>query len=228
MENSGYFIIAGLGNPGRQYEGSRHNAGFEVIDRLIERYGSSGPVRFGRSMTGKTLIGGRKVLLVKPLTYMNRSGEALREIVQFYKVDPAQSLLVISDDIDLPLGSLRIRAKGSAGGHNGLKDIIQNLGTDQFCRIRVGVGAKPNAEYDLADYVLGHFSAQEKKVMEEAADKAAQAAACLLEQGPDAAMNLYNTRKTGKKKKRAESEKETGLEDPERAAGGIAGLQHNN
>lgn len=208
MENSGYFIIAGLGNPGRQYDGSRHNAGFDVIDRLVDRYGISGPVRFGRSMTGKGIIGGRKVLLVKPLTYMNRSGEALREIVQFYKTDPSEGLLVISDDIDLALGALRIRAKGSAGGHNGLKNIIQNLGTDQFCRIRVGVGAKPGADYDLADYVLGHFSHEERKVMEEAVDKAADAAACLLEKGPDAAMNLYNTRKSSKKKKKAEQEQE--------------------
>ena len=135
-----YYIIAGLGNPGRKYDGSRHNAGFDVIDELVDRFRISGPIRFGRSMIGKGVIGGKKVILVKPLTYMNLSGEAVREIVSYYKIDPADHLIVISDDIDLPVGHLRIRKKGSAGGHNGLKNIILHLGDDEFTRIRIGVG----------------------------------------------------------------------------------------
>ena len=140
-----YYIIAGLGNPGRKYDGSRHNAGFDVIDELVDRFRISGPIRFGRSMIGKGVIGGKKVILVKPLTYMNLSGEAVREIVSYYKIDPADHLIVISDDIDLPVGHLRIRKKGSAGGHNGLKNIILHLGDDEFTRIRIGVGGKPES-----------------------------------------------------------------------------------
>ena len=174
-----FFIIVGLGNPGRKYDGSRHNAGFDVIDALVDRYHIGGPERFGKSMIGKGKIGDRKVILVKPLTYMNLSGEAVQEIVHFYKVDPGEDLLVISDDIDLEAGRLRIRKKGSAGGHNGLKNIVRHLGTEEFARIRVGVGAKPDPDYDLADYVLGHFSPEERKkapkvrkTEEQTADKA--------------------------------------------------------
>ncbi len=196
-----YYVIAGLGNPGRQYDGSRHNAGFDVIDELVDRFRISGPVRFGRSMIGKGVIAGEKVILMKPLTYMNLSGEAVQEVVQYYKVNPADHLIVISDDIDLPVGHLRIRKKGSAGGHNGLKNIIQHLGTGEFTRIRVGVGGKPDPRADLANHVLGHFSGEDKAVMEEAYGKAADAVACILEQGPDRAMNLYNTRKEKREKK---------------------------
>lgn len=195
-----YYIIAGLGNPGRKYDGSRHNVGFDVIDELVDRFRISGPVRFGKSMTGKGVIGGRKVILMKPLTYMNLSGEAVQEIVSYYKVDPADHLIVISDDIDLPVGHLRIRKKGSAGGHNGLKNIIQHLGTSEFTRIRVGVGGKPDPDADLANHVLGHFTGEDKTVIEEACRKAAEAVECILEQGPDRAMNLYNTAKQKKKK----------------------------
>ena len=158
-----FFIIVGLGNPGRKYDGSRHNAGFDVIDELVDRYHIGGPERFGKSMIGKGRIGDRKVILVKPMTYMNLSGEAVQEIVHYFKADPSEDLLVISDDIDLEAGRLRIRKKGSAGGHNGLKNIVQHLGTEAFARIRVGVGAKPDPDYDLADYVLGHFSGEEKE-----------------------------------------------------------------
>lgn len=196
-----YYIIAGLGNPGRKYDGSRHNAGFAVIDELIERYKIYNPVRFGKSMIGKGTIAGRKVILVKPLTYMNLSGEAVQEICSYYKADPADHLVVISDDIDLPVGHLRIRKKGSAGGHNGLKNIIQHLGTTEFTRIRVGVGGKPDPRADLANHVLGHFSSEERTSMEEAYANAADAVACILEQGPDKAMNLYNTRKEKREKK---------------------------
>ena len=126
-----YYIIAGLGNPGLKYDGTRHNVGFKVIDELADRFHIDRPVRFGKSMIGKGTIGGEKVILVKPLTYMNLSGEAVREICSYYKADPADHLIVISDDVDLPVGHLRIRKKGSAGGHNGLKNIILHLGTDE-------------------------------------------------------------------------------------------------
>ncbi|MBE5998088.1 MAG: aminoacyl-tRNA hydrolase [Sarcina sp.] len=196
-----YFIIVGLGNPGRKYDGSRHNVGFDVIDELVDRFHVGGPDRFGKSMIGKGRIGDRKVILVKPLTYMNLSGETVQEIVHYYKADPALDLVVISDDIDLEAGRLRLRKKGSAGGHNGLKNIVQHLGTTDFPRIRVGVGAKPDPDYDLADYVLGHFSAQEKKIMEEAVSKAADAVACIVTDGVDLAMNRYNTPRKKKEKR---------------------------
>lgn len=196
-----YFIIVGLGNPGRKYDGSRHNVGFDVIDELVDRFHIGGPDRFGKSMIGKGRIGDRKVILVKPLTYMNLSGEAVQEIVHYYKADPALDLVVISDDIDLEAGRLRLRKKGSAGGHNGLKNIVQHLGTTDFPRIRVGVGAKPDPDYDLADYVLGHFSVQEKKIMEEAVSKAADAVACIVTDGVDLAMNRYNTPRKKKEKR---------------------------
>lgn len=196
-----YYIVVGLGNPGRKYDGSRHNAGFGVIDELADRFGINRPVHFGKSMIGKGVIGGEKVILVKPLTYMNLSGEAVQEICSYYKVDPCVDLVVISDDIDLPVGHLRIRQKGSAGGHNGLKNIIQHLGSSDFTRIRIGVGGKPNPGADLANHVLGHFSGDEREVMEEAYKKAADAVVCILEQGPDRAMNLYNTKKVKREKK---------------------------
>ena len=151
------FIIAGLGNPTLQYEGTRHNVGFDVIDMLADRYNISVDGRKGRALIGKGMIGGKKVLIVKPQTYMNMSGESLRELVNYYKIDQEHELLVIYDDISLDVGQLRIRKKGSAGGHNGIKNIIANLGTDVFPRIKIGVVEKPN-KYALADYVLGHFS----------------------------------------------------------------------
>ena len=194
-----FFIIVGLGNPGRKYDGSRHNVGFDVIDELVDRWHIGGPDRFGKSMIGKGRIGDRKVILVKPMTYMNLSGEAVQEIVHYYKADPSRDLVVISDDIDLETGHLRIRKKGSAGSHNGLKNIVQHLGTGDFPRIRIGVGAKPDPSFDLADYVLGHFTSEEKKVMEEAVGKAAEAVACMVSDGVDIAMNRYNTPKNRKK-----------------------------
>ena len=189
-----YYIIAGLGNPGRKYDGSRHNVGFDVIDELVDRFRISGPVRFGKSMTGKGVIGGRKVILMKPLTYMNLSGEAVQEIVSYYKVDPADHLIVISDDIDLPVGHLRIRKKGSAGSHNGLENIILHLGAQDFIRIRVGVGDKPEG-WDLADHVLAKITGPEKTAIEEAERAAAKAAAAIITDGVDKAMNRYNTAK---------------------------------
>ena len=185
------FIIAGLGNPTLQYEGTRHNVGFDVIDMLADRYNISVDGRKGRALVGKGIIEGQKVLLVKPQTYMNLSGESLRELVNYYKIDEEHELLVIYDDISLDVGQLRIRKKGSAGGHNGIKNIIANLGTDVFPRIKIGVGEKPK-KYDLADYVLGHFQGDEKKLMEEAYDRAAVAVAEILTDGPDKAMNDFN------------------------------------
>lgn len=194
-----FFIIVGLGNPGRKYDGSRHNVGFDVIDELVDKYRIGGPERFGKSMIGKGRIGDRRVILVKPLTYMNLSGEAVREVVHYFRADPENDLVVISDDIDLEPGQIRIRKKGSAGSHNGLKNIVLHLGSGNFARIRVGVGGKPDPDYDLADYVLGHFKGEEKKVMEEAVARAAQAAACMAQDGVDLAMNRFNTPRKKKK-----------------------------
>lgn len=206
-----YYIIAGLGNPGRKYENSRHNVGFHVIDELVDMYHIDGPTRFGKSFIGKGRIGAQKVILMKPLTYMNLSGEAVREVVDYYKVDPTDHLIVISDDIDLEVGHLRLRKKGSAGGHNGLKNIIQHFGSDEFMRIRVGVGAKPSPDADLAAYVLGRFHGEDRKIMEEAEKRAAEAAACIVQEGMDLAMNRYNT----PKKKKPKKPKKSNGTDPE-------------
>lgn len=195
-----FFIIVGLGNPGRKYDGTRHNVGFDVIDELVDRFHIGGPEKFGKSMIGKGRIGDRKVILVKPMTYMNLSGEAVQEIVHYFKTDPEQDLVIISDDIDLQVGQLRIRKKGSAGGHNGLKNIVQHLGSGNFARIRVGVGGKPDPDFALMDYVLGHFSGDDKKVMEEAVSKAADAVACMVTEGADLAMNRFNTPRKKKQK----------------------------
>ncbi len=188
------YIIAGLGNPGRQYEGTRHNVGFAVIDELADIYDINNPSRFGKSLAAKGRIEGIPVLLMKPLTYMNLSGEAVREAVDYYKVDPETHLIVISDDIDQPVGQLRVRGKGSAGGHNGLKNIIQHLGTDAFARVRVGVGAKPSPDANLADHVLGHFQGEDKENIAIAEKKAADAVKTLMTDGVDAAMNRFNKR----------------------------------
>ena len=185
------FIIAGLGNPTLQYEGTRHNVGFDVIDMLADRYNISVDGRKGRALIGKGMIGGQKVLLVKPQTYMNLSGESLRELVNYYKIDEEHELLVIYDDISLDVGQLRIRKKGSAGGHNGIKSIISHLGTNVFPRIKVGVGEKPSG-YDLADYVLGHFSKDDRAKMQEGYIRAMHAAEMLVAGDVEQAMNEYN------------------------------------
>lgn len=184
-------LIAGLGNPGMKYHGTRHNMGFDVIDRLVDtwRIGQSG-IKF-HAMVGSGVIEGEKVLLMKPLTYMNLSGNAVAEAAAFYKIDPASQLIVISDDIALDPGRIRIRKKGSAGGQNGLKHIIERLGTDEFTRVRVGTGAKP-ADWDLADWVLSRFSKEDRALVDEALDRAARACAEIVKNGADSAMNLYN------------------------------------
>ena len=188
------YLIAGLGNPGREYENTRHNAGFASIDRLAEKNHISIDMKKFQALCGTGYIGGQKVLLLKPQTYMNLSGESLRAACDFFKIDPEQELIVIYDDISLAPGQLRIRAKGSAGGHNGIKSIISHLGTQVFLRVKVGVGEKPQG-WDLADYVLGHFSRAEQQVMQESFDRAADAAAALLSEEVQQVMNEYNTHK---------------------------------
>ena len=191
------YIIAGLGNPTKEYEGTRHNVGFDVIDRLSERYNIDVTMEKHRALIGKGMIAGQKVILVKPQTYMNLSGESIRSVIDYYKVDPETELLVIYDDISLGVGQLRIRAKGSAGGHNGIKNIIANLGTDVFPRIKIGVGEKPK-KYDLADYVLGHFSKEDRELMEDGYDRADHAVGMILNGEIEAAMNQYNRKVTPK------------------------------
>ena len=185
------FLIAGLGNPGRQYEKTRHNMGFDTIDELIDRHRIPQGGIAHKAMYGKGMIAGEKVLAVKPLTYMNLSGESLREWVNYYKLDPETEMVVIYDDIDLDPGQIRIRKKGSAGGHNGIKSIIAQLGTQNFYRIKVGVGAKPRGG-DLADYVLGRFSSDERIAVDKAICDAADAVEMILRDGIESAMNHYN------------------------------------
>ena len=185
------FIIAGLGNPTLRYEGTRHNVGFEVIDTLADKYNIAVETRKSRALIGKGVIAGQKVILVKPQTYMNLSGESIGALADYYKIDEENELLVIYDDVSLDVGQLRIRRKGSAGGHNGIKNIIAHLGTDVFPRIKVGVGEKPKG-YDLADYVLGHFSGEDRGIMRESYRKAADAVEMILEGDLSGAMNTYN------------------------------------
>ena len=185
------FVIVGLGNPTLQYEGTRHNVGFDVIDRLADKYNITVETRKSRALIGKGIIEGKKVILAKPQTYMNLSGESVRSLTDYYKIDEGQELLVIYDDVSLGVGQLRIRKKGSAGGHNGIKNIISHLDTDVFVRIKIGVGEKPK-RMDLADYVLSRFSKDEREEMEAGYEKAVRAAAMILNGETDAAMNEYN------------------------------------
>ncbi|MCF0122537.1 MAG: aminoacyl-tRNA hydrolase [Ruminiclostridium sp.] len=185
------WLVVGLGNPGPKYDWTRHNMGFLVIDELAEREKIPVQRLKFRALTNTALIGGQSVLLMKPTTYMNLSGRAVGEAAQFYKIPP-ERVLVISDDVALPQGKLRVRRSGSAGGHNGLKDIIAHLGTDQFPRVKVGVGGKPHPDSDMADWVLGKFTGQDRKVMEEAIARAADAVTLFLDQGADQAMARFN------------------------------------
>lgn len=185
------WLLVGLGNPGSKYESTRHNMGFLAVDGLARRKGFRfNKLRF-RAWTAEWMVNGEKVLVMKPQTYMNLSGESVGEAARFYKI-PADHVVVISDDISLPVGKLRIRTGGSAGGHNGLKNIIQHLGTDQFPRVRVGVGEKPHPDYDMADWVLGKFQGEDKKAIDGAVKRAADAVECFLKEGPDRAMNRFN------------------------------------
>ena len=183
-------MLAGLGNPGQQYVQTRHNIGFRVIDFLTVELKASMPREKFNGLIFTAEAAGKKILLVKPQTYMNESGRCLLELLQFYKLEHS-ALTVIYDDIDLEPGQLRIRKQGSAGGHNGIKDIIRQLGTEKFLRIKVGVGAKPKG-WDLADHVLGRFSTEDRKLVDEAIAKAAKAVDIIITQGTDAAMNEYN------------------------------------
>ncbi|MCI9102660.1 MAG: aminoacyl-tRNA hydrolase [Lachnospiraceae bacterium] len=188
------YIIAGLGNPTKEYEKTRHNAGFDAIDVLAEKHGIQITERKHKAFCGTGFIGGERVLLAKPQTFMNASGESLREAADFYKIRPEQ-VIVIYDDISLRVGQLRIRTKGSAGGHNGIKSIIAHLGSQDFPRIKIGVGAKPD-RMDLADYVLSRFSQTDRQMMEDAFQDAADAVEFMLADGADAAMNRYNRKKS--------------------------------
>ena len=185
------WLVVGLGNPGEQYEGTRHNVGFLAVDQLAEELRIPVQRLKFKALTNTAEIAGHKVLLMKPVTYMNLSGEAVQEAAAFYKVPP-ERILVLSDEVALAPGKLRVRRSGSAGGHNGLKNIIAHLGTDQFPRIRLGVGQKPHPHYDMADWVLGKFQGEDKKAVESAVKRAAQAVECLIEKGVDQAMNQYN------------------------------------
>lgn len=194
------FVIAGLGNPKKEYDNTRHNIGFALIDALAEKYRISVLSSRCRALVGKGIIEGHKVILAKPLTYMNLSGESIRPLADYYKIDPSTELIVVSDDVNLPPGQIRIRKKGSAGGHNGLKSVIGQLGSEEFYRIRIGVGEKPKG-YDLADYVLGHFSKEEQLLMKEGVDKAVQAAKWMLDGEIDRAMNEFNRKVTARDEK---------------------------
>ena len=185
------WLIVFLGNPGPRYEMTRHNAGFMAADAMAkEKNVSINKARF-KALTATCDIGGESVLLMKPQTFMNLSGDAVAQAAKFYKIPP-EHVIVVSDEISLPIGKLRIRTKGSAGGHNGLKDIIAKLGTDAFPRIRIGVGTPPHPDYDMADWVLSSFKNQDAEDMLAAAERAAQAAQCYIAQGADRAMNRFN------------------------------------
>ena len=185
------WLLVCLGNPGDKYENTRHNVGFMVADEVAERRNAPIQKLKFKALTNILTISGEKVLVMKPTTYMNLSGEAVRQAVDFYKVPP-ERVLVISDDTALAVGRLRIRKGGSAGGHNGLKSIIQHLGSDQFPRVRVGVGEKPHPDYDMADWVLGKFVGEDKKAIDGAVKRAADAVECLIAEGCDKAMNKFN------------------------------------
>ena len=191
------FIIVGLGNPGKDYENTRHNVGFDAIDTLVDKYHVPESGIQNKAKIGKGVIDGQKVLLAKPLTFMNLSGEAVRGLVDYYKVDPESELLIIYDDISLEPGNIRIRKKGSAGGHNGIKSIISHLGTQNFQRIKIGVGEKPK-NWDLADYVLSRFSKEDRVMVEESLKNVTHAVSLIVQGDTDEAMNLYNKKQTSK------------------------------
>ncbi len=185
-------LIVGLGNPGRQYDKTRHNAGFMVVDRLVEKHAAGVPAkaRFNAAVT-ECKLGAEAVLLMKPTTFMNRSGSSVAEAVRFYKLEPAKDVLVLVDDVALPAGAIRLRPGGGAGGHNGLTDITKALGADTYARLRIGVDATPEF-MDQADYVLGRFTDEQWPLVDSALKRSAEAAELFATQGLDAAMNRFN------------------------------------
>lgn len=187
------YLIAGLGNPSRTYEGTRHNIGFTMIDAIGNKFGIDVTTKKHKALVGRGIIDGMRVILAKPQTYMNLSGESVREIADFYKIEP-ENIIIIYDDISLDVGQLRIRKKGSAGGHNGIKNIIAHLGTQEFPRIKVGIGNKPEG-WDLADYVLSKYSKAEQEALEEASEGVIGAVKLMLMDDIEAAMNKYNAKK---------------------------------
>lgn len=199
------YVIVGLGNPGKQYEQTHHNMGFITIDYLAEKLDVSvNKIKF-KGLMGEANYKGEKVILLKPQTYMNLSGESVREIMQFYKVD-IENLIVIYDDIDLDTGKIRIRAKGSAGTHNGMRNIVFQMQSDEFPRIRIGIRGGMYEKIGLRDFVTGGFTKEEVPLLEDAVDRAAKAALCIVSDGIDTAMNRYNLR--DKKPKKAEESDE--------------------
>ncbi len=190
-EDGNMFVIVGLGNPEKKYFHTRHNVGFDTIDALSDKYGIGLTETKFKAVYGKGRIGNERVILVKPLTYMNLSGEAVAPICNYFKVDTKENLIVISDDVELDVGKIRVRPKGSSGGHNGLKNIIALLGHQEFSRIRIGVGKKPK-EWDMVDWVLGHFEGEDATAIKDGIDKACGAVIEIIENGPDSAMNKFN------------------------------------
>ena len=186
------YVIAGLGNPGRKYEGTRHNSGFAALDILAERYRIPVASERMKGLCGSGLIDGEKVLLVKPQTYMNLSGEAVGKAVRYYHLDPGSDVLVVYDDLDLPVGNLRLREAGSAGGHNGIKSIIAHLSTQQFCRIRVGIGS--DKKEDTRDYVLSGFWGEDIEKWQGAIDEASKACVEFINNRFQDVMNRHNRR----------------------------------
>jgi PTH1 family peptidyl-tRNA hydrolase len=184
------YIIVGLGNPGKEYEGTRHNAGFMVIDRMAEKYGIDVNDEKFKGLLGKGIVEGNKVLLVKPQTYMNNSGECVRSVMDYYKAD-IDDVIVVFDDISLEPGKLRLRPKGSAGGHNGIKSIIAHLGSEGFKRVKFGVGDKPKG-WDLVDWVLGRFKAEDANEIEAGIERACAALVWIMNEGIESGMNHFN------------------------------------
>ena len=193
-ETGNMIVIAGLGNPEKKYFGTRHNIGFDVIDALSDKYNIELTETKFKAAYGKGRIGSQRVILAKPLTYMNLSGEAIRPLCDYFKVDTKTEHIVISDDVELDEGNIRVRPKGSAGGHNGLKNIIKLLGHDEFSRVRVGVGKKPK-EYDMVNWVLGHFEGEAAVLIKEGKERAVAAIEEIIDNGVDSAMNKYNGKK---------------------------------
>lgn len=185
------YLIAGLGNPGREYVGTRHNIGFEVADAICSKYDIKLNKEKFRALFGDGYIGGEKVIVAKPLTYMNLSGESIREIADWYKIEN-ENIIIVYDDVSLPVGRLRIREKGSAGGHNGIKSIIYQLQSDVFPRIKIGVGSPEHPDFDMKDYVLGKFSTEETKILVKSAVAATSAVEEIIVAGAKSAMNKFN------------------------------------